>query len=96
VQGVNVSYGCGSDAPNSLRWDYYRIGKTQPVTIWNGRQMDQRMKLEGFHLDETQCQKNSTCDVHIDAVSRSSAGFMVCFEVGKVARNAASLIVLGE
>lgn len=57
--------------------------------------MDDKLKAAGFYIDATSCQLESTCDVHIAAVSLESAGSIVCFEVSKMARYAASLIVLG-
>jgi hypothetical protein len=96
VQGSDVRFECGANETNKIRLNYYRLGSTTPIAVWSGEQMSDDLKAERFFAEYVTCRNTATCYIGITAVSIKTAGYIVCHEVGKPVKYAASLVVLGE
>ena len=89
IAGHRIILPCSSHASNESRWDFYDLDTATPTNIYNGNRHDAntvRRMIVDFN----------TCHLTIESVQLEDAGYYVCFESSSDAREAASLVVLGQ
>ena len=90
VVGNTITLPCTSRVHNESRWDFYAIDAVKPINIYNGVNVQRRVII-----DFNSC-RLKTCNLTIESVELSYAGYYVCFESSSPVRKAASLVVLGR
>jgi len=94
IVGDKITLPCSSRVDNESRWDFYDVGAINPTSIYNGNRFTAQIGLH-VSMNFTSC-RYKTCNLTIKSVHLKDAGYYVCFESSRLARKAASLVVLGQ
>lgn len=93
VVGEKVTFSCTTRVNNEAGWDFYAYDSMKPISIYNKNNIQANLALR-VTMNFDGC-RYKTCNLTIESVQATDAGYYVCYGSSSSVSKAASLVVLG-